>query len=89
MVFGGDCDFVRSVMVQFERHKSYRFNMKDKRVREGLQSLATFSVRATDEIIADVTEQCVRQFGYLPCPHSATGIFGAMQIQKRIQLSKS
>merc|ERR1711879_427463 len=58
--------------------------MKDMRIRKRLRSLATFSVRVCDEDIRKLTVQWVRDFGYLPCPHSATGIYGAMEIRRRI-----
>lgn len=85
MVFDGDCDFVRSVMTQFEQQGSYQFDMENIRIRQQLRSLATFSVRVRDGDIESVTIQWVRDFGYLPCPHSATGIYGAMEIQKRLK----
>merc|ERR1712083_421866 len=81
IVFDGDCRFVQSIMEQFEETKSYQFDMQNHRIRNRLRSLATFSVRVSDRSIEDVTLEWVRRFGYLPCPHSATGIYGAMKIQ--------
>lgn len=78
LAYGGDCAFVRRVMQRFERDGGCRLDVADGKLR----SLVTHSFRVDASMTREVMRRCVRENAYLPCPHSATSMYGAMQMRE-------
>lgn len=81
VTFNGDCQYVQKVMYQFERDsRGYRFGSEE---RQRLGALVTWSYTVSNEMIRESTIDFVKRTHYTPCPHSACGIYGALEFMKR------